>query len=232
MRGMSSQSGQGNEQPVERKKEPRIWFPWMNGIYAGVDAFGAVNHLLGSDFLSAEGFAGVNLKNRYFPTIEAGFGRMDATGDLGIHYKTSAPYVRVGADYNFLYNKQHGHMVLAGFRLAATNFTYDINQTDQEVPTTLTDGYWGDQIDFVHPGMDGSMKWLEINFGLRTRISKRIDMGWTIRYKRRLSAQAGEYGDPFYVPGFGKYGSTTIGLTYNLIFKIVSPKSKPHTLPK
>ncbi len=34
--------------------------------------------------------------------------------DKGIHYKTGAPYFRIGMDYNALYNKKHGNMILVG----------------------------------------------------------------------------------------------------------------------
>ena len=44
--------------------------------------------------------------------------------------------------------------------------------------------------------------------------------GWSLRFKFKLSASADEYGDPWYVPGFGKYGSNTIGVTYTITYKL------------
>ena len=45
-------------------------------------------------------------------------------------------------------------------------------------------------------------------------------MGWALRYKFRLSATTGEYGDPSYVPGYGTYGSNTLGVSYTITYKL------------
>ena len=34
------------------------------------------------------------------------------------------------------------------------------------------------------------------------------------------SSSTGEYGNPWYVPGFGKYGSNTMGVTYTITYKL------------
>ena len=48
-------------------------------------------------------------------------------GDKGIHYKSNAPYFRIGMDYNTLYKKQHGHMLLVGLRYGVSSFKYDVD---------------------------------------------------------------------------------------------------------
>ena len=41
--------------------------------------------------------------------------------------------------------------------------------------------------------------------GIRAHVWKALYMGWSLRFKFKLSYSADEYGDPWYVPGFGKY---------------------------
>ena len=45
-------------------------------------------------------------------------------------------------------------------------------------------------------------------------------MGWTLRFKFKTSASINEHGNPWYVPGFGEYDSSNIGITYTLIYKL------------
>ena len=57
--------------------------------------------MLGGDFMSSEVSIGVNLKNKFIPTIEFGMGGTDTLNETGIHYKSkTAPFFRIGVDYN------------------------------------------------------------------------------------------------------------------------------------
>lgn len=82
------------------------------------------------------------------------------------------------------------------------------------------DGIWGGNVPFNHKGMKGSMQWFEFCVGIRAHIWKQFYMGWGLRFKFRTSSSTGEYGDPWYVPGFGKYGSNTMGVTYTITYKL------------
>lgn len=117
-----------NTPPKKEKKEAKeeVHYPLYNGISVSVDLWGPGSKLFGSDFFSSEVAVDVNLKNRFFPIVELGYGNTDTWSDKGIHYKTGAPYFRIGMDYNALYNKKHGHMILVGLRYAATSFKYDV----------------------------------------------------------------------------------------------------------
>lgn len=64
------------------------------------------------------------------------------------------------------------------------------------------------------------MQWFEFCVGIRAHIWKELYMGWGLRFKFRTSSSTGEYGDPWYVPGFGKYGSNTMGVTYTITYKL------------
>ena len=193
--------------PKTEKKDAKeeVHYPLYNGISISADLWGPGGKLLGSDFFSSEVAVDVSLKNRFFPTVEFGYGNTDTWSDKGIHYKTGAPYFRIGMDYNALYNKKHGHMILVGLRYAATSFKYDVESLAVSDPEyggslgnpNLIDGIWGGSLPFDHKGMKGSMQWAEFCVGIRAHVWKSLYMGWALRFKFRLSSSVAEYGDPW-----------------------------------
>ena len=92
-----SQVQPANKRPAgkadsKKKDENKVVFPLYNGVYVGADLFGLGNSLLGGDFISSEVSIDVNLKNKFFPVVEVGYGKADKwQDDGGIHYKSSAP---------------------------------------------------------------------------------------------------------------------------------------------
>ena len=219
-----------NTPPKKEKKEAKeeVHYPLYNGISVSVDLWGPGSKLFGSDFFSSEVAIDVNLKNRFFPIVELGYGNTDTWSDKGIHYKTGAPYFRIGMDYNALYNKKHGHMILVGLRYAATSFKYDVEALGINDPEyggslgnpNLVDGIWGNSLPFNYKGMKGSMQWAEFCVGIRAHVWKDLYMGWAFRFKFRMSSSVAEHGDPWYVPGYGKYNGNTTGVTYTITYKL------------
>lgn len=217
--------------PVATKKEKKpaeIEYPLFNGVSVGVDLWGIGSKLFGGDFLSSEVLIDVDLKHRFFPIVELGYGKTDAWNDDGIHYKSAAPYFRVGIDYNALYKKKHGQMILVGLRYGFSSFNYDIESLALEDPIyggvignpNLTDDIWGGSVPYVHSGQKGTMHWVELCAGIRAHVWKAIYMGLGMRFRIKVSDAKSPYGDPWYVPGFGKYGSNTLGVQYTLIYKL------------
>lgn len=78
--------------------------PLYQGTSVGIEVAGAGGYLLGGDILSSEIIVQTNLKNRFLPVVEIGYGKTDVINDANdMHYKTSAPYFRIGMDYNVFY---------------------------------------------------------------------------------------------------------------------------------
>ena len=217
-----------HKQKKKKDKDVPV-YPLFNGVDLSVDLWGPGSYLLGSDNLSMEVAADVNLKNRFFPTLEVGYGKSDTWSEDGIHYKAGAPYLRVGMDYNTFYKKKFQHKLLVGLRYAVSSFSYDVQSLSVDDPIyggglgnpNITDGIWGGNLPpFDHTGMKGTMHWIEVCAGIRAHVWKGLYMGWALRYKFRLSATTGEYGDPSYVPGYGTYGSNTLGVSYTITYKL------------
>lgn len=215
----------------QKKKEAVVdTIPFYNGTYVGLDLYGMGSKLLGGDFMSTEVSVAVNLKNRFIPTIELGMGGTDEWNETGVHYKSkAAPYFRIGVDYNTMAKKVEKNSYLyVGLRYGLTSFKYDVSTMPAEDPLwgdgignpSLGDDVWGGSVPFNHLGMKGSMQWFELVFGVKVRIYKNFNMGWSLRMKYKTSASIGEYGNPWYVPGYGKYKSNNMGITYSLIYKL------------
>ena len=191
--------------------------PMYQGIYIGADIYGLAGKAFGSDITSAEISAEVNLKNRYFPIVEIGYGSTDTTDDeTDIHFKTSAPYFRIGMNYNVFYKKPYlpGEF-LVGLRYGFTSFSYDV------AAPSMTDPTWGaPTIPFEYNGEKSSASWLELSLGLKSNIYKNLYMGLALRYRSRISMKKNEHTEPWYIPGYGKNKSTNFGVTYTIVYKL------------
>ncbi len=201
--------------------------PLFGGIYVGVEGVGLVSSLLGGDTKSAEVHADVNLKNRYFPVVEIGYSQTDAVSDYGTHYKTQAPYFRIGLNYKMKYRNTSESHLFVGARYAFTFFKYDVESLEVYDPLwgegynpNLADDYWGGSVSFRVRDESSHSHWMELVGGIRVQIWKRFMAGWSLRYKQRFSVGKGEYSEPAFIPGFGKTRRNTFGITYSLIYKL------------
>lgn len=191
--------------------------PFYQGLMVGVDVFGLASKALGSDALSSEVSVHANLMNRFFPVVEIGFGKMDATGiETDIHYQTSAPFFRVGVDYNVFYKKPHlpGYFTV-GLRYGFSSFTYDMQSPD------LVDPNWGhNSVPVVYDGVKSNAGWLELVLGMKTQVYKDFYMGFTLRYRARQSMKKHENTEPYYIPGYGRGKTSNFGVTYSLSYRL------------
>lgn len=206
----------GQEKKFAKKETvPTDTIPLFQGFAVSTDLVGPGAYLFGSDFMSAEVALEVNLKNRFFPVVEIGYGKTDATNeDSELHYRTSAPYFRVGMDYNVQYKKRLPGYIFAGVRLGYTNFTYDV-----EGPS-LKDPVWGGEAPFAFADVSGNALWGELLAGVKVTVCKNLMMGWSLRYKMRISVSDHPNSVPWYIPGFGANNNTKFGVAYNLIYRI------------
>jgi len=184
---------------------------FFRGVAAMVDIVGPLQLALG-DYGQYEAGVRINLKDKFFPVAEIGYGKADAEdAATRVSYKTSAPYGRIGMDFNLLKNKHSANRVYGGLRYAYTNYKFDI------FCPGVTDPTWGESAEFKANGVECYYHWLEFVFGLDTKIWGPVRLGWSARYKRRLFHEEGGMGRSWYVPGFGKQGNARLGGTFNVI---------------
>ena len=163
-----------------------------------------------------EGALRVNLHDQWFPIFELGLGRANHENDevTGLTYKTTAPYFRLGMDWNILRKKHQPNRMYAGFRYAFTSYNVDI------IRENLPDPVWQTKTGFGVEGSRCNMHWLEVVLGIDAKVFGPLHLGWTVRYKRRLMHNDGALDATWYVPGFGINDKDNIGANFNVIIDI------------
>lgn len=194
----------------------------LRGLYISADAFGYLYPLFVKDkYYSSEVSATLNICNRFFPTVEIGFGHTDMVSQLyEIGYNTRAPYYRIGMDYNMQYKSNKPGYIFLGGRVGYTSFNYNI-----EAPP-LTDPIWGDEAPIQFTDVPCRAIWAEAVGGIRAEITRNIHMGWSLRYKYPLHRGPIANGGPWYVPGFGTGKRGVLGATYTISYYFNFTKKK------
>lgn len=189
--------------------------PLFCGLSVSFDLVGPAMMLL-SDHGEYEGALRLNLHDQWFPIFEMGLGRANHEKDevTELTYKTSAPYFRIGMDWNILRKKHQPNRMYAGFRYAFTSYNVDIIRED------LPDPVWQSSTGFGVKDMSCNMHWMEIVLGIDAKVFGPLHLGWTARYKRRLIHNDGTLGATWYVPGFGINDKDNLAANFNIIIDI------------
>lgn len=189
--------------------------PTFRGVAVSVDLVGPLMYAVG-DYGQAEAALRVNLKDRYFPIVELGYGKADAEDDVTrLKYKTSAPYGRLGIDFNLMKNKHDIYRIYAGGRYGYTSYKFDV-----EGPDDVTDPVWGGKTKYEAKDVKATYGWGELVFGIDAKLWGPLRMGWSVRYRHRLHHDDGWTGNTWYVPGYGKQGNSRLGGTFNVTLEL------------
>ena len=196
-------------------KFQRDTIPFFRGFAVSTDLVGLAQMQLG-DYGQYEAALRLNLHDQYFPIVEVGVGRANHQEDevTGISYKTSAPYYRVGVDVNIAKNKHARNRIYAGLRYGYTSYKVDIDCVPFEDPC------WKYETLFNVSDVACSQHWAEVLFGIDAELVGPLHLGWTVRYKNRLSHDDGTIGKTWYVPGYGTQDTSNLGFTFNVIIDI------------
>ena len=202
---------QNRRKDTEVKKDTVALF---RGFSVSADLVGPVMMAVG-DYGQYEAALHLNLKDKYFPVFELGYGRADHTEETTqLSYKTSAPYFRIGADFNVLKNKHDIYRLFVGVRYAFTSFKYDLSSPG------VNDPVWGGVTPYEATDVKCNYHWLEAGLGVDVKLAGPLHLGWILRYKQRLSADEGTLGKAWYVPGFGETGTSAFGALFNVAIDI------------
>lgn len=199
---------------------PKMEYPLLHSASVSADLFTPAMRAFGQHYGLTEFAVEVNLHNRYIPVFEFGLGQADYTPDDNNYTYRSpiAPFFRIGANYNFFYNSNPDYLLFAGLRYGFSPFKFSVTDI------TLNDSYWDETERFDIPEQSVTAGYFEFLLGLRVKIIDRISLGWTVRYHSLLHDSATDYGEAWYIPGFGSRNSSlsaTFSITYTL------PLSKP-----
>ena len=215
---MCPTSGAAQSRKGREKAKTAVETPVFQGIRTSVDIAGLGSYILGGDILDTGIAIQANLKNKFMPVVEIGFGKTDTRNDDNdMHYKTQAPYFRIGLDYNAFHSKTHlPGFIYAGVRYGFSSFKYDVDGPDMK-----DTNYGGNvTVPYSYSGIKSNSQWMEAVAGLSVKVYKGFSMGWDVRFKKSLSIKEEEKSRPWYIPGYGKNASTCFTIHYNLIYKL------------
>ena len=189
--------------------------PVFRGFAVSFDLVGA-GLMAFSDNGQYEGALRVNLHDEWFPIVEIGLGKANHSDDVThIHYDTKAPYFRIGIDKNMLKDKHGKNRLYVGLRYAYTSYKVNISRPDFPDPVWLWNTSYGVK------DASCNQHWIEAVVGVDAKIFGPLHLGWSVRYKRLIShSEDGNFGNTWYVPGYGIYGDTRLGGTFNVIIDI------------
>lgn len=186
---------------------PKMEYPLLSAVTVGVDLWDPLMRAFGNHYGLIGFSAGINLHNRYRPVVEIGLGDANFTPDDGnFTYKSkTAPYFKIGADYNFLYNSNPAYEVYAGLRFGLTPFKFELTDI------TVSDPYWGETQHFNIPPQSVTATYFEVLFGVKVRLWGPVSAGWQLKYHTLFSDGNPQYGQPWYIPGYGTHRSNWSG---------------------
>lgn len=191
-------------------EEEKIYF--IAGFGVSADVVGFVMKAAGSRFSQMEIAGRLNIREKIFPIFELGLAEGNRIGNSKDNvFHTSAPYFRVGFDVN-ANKKRKSNRLMVGFRFGYSSFNYDFTGP------SIQDPVWGETIPVDMQDISASAMWGEACIGFEAKLWSFIRLGWNARYKFRFTQNHYEFGEPWYIPGYGPNGSNCWGGTVNLIF--------------
>ena len=198
------------QQQAQQKEKARV----LSGVAVSADLVGFAMKACNAKYANMEVGARINILDKYFPAAELGIGDCKReSAETGNTFSATAPYMRFGLDYNF--NKKHnGNRLFGLFRYGFSNFKYDVANK------AFADPIFGTTVPLEMNGEKATGHWLEFGVGVETKLWKFIRLGWSMRYKFRISMKSPDGGDPYFIPGYGKNDTNGWGGTVNLVFDV------------
>ena len=188
---------------------------WLNGFTVNVDVASlATSTFINNGMYSSEAGIQLDLKHKFFPTIEVGVAGANKVSTDNIKFKTNGLFERFGVDFNLRKKKPDSkptnNLFTAGLRLGMSNFNYDVTNV------TLADNYWGGSTSINYPTQNVSKIWYEFVIGVQVEVIKSFYLGWNLRIRNLISKDIQGVVSPWYIHGFGQNKSSNYGFNYTV----------------
>ena len=174
-------------------------YPMLTQATFGFQFGDAIMMMFGQKYGSFGVSGTLNMWNRIQPEAELGFGWAKNTpDDMNFTYKGKlAPYIKLGANYNFMFKSDPKYQAHVGFRVGFSTFKYDITDI------TYSEKYWGDAQQFEIKNQSSYALWGEVVAGLRVQVWREISVGWDLRYHGIFTYKKNAQSTPWFIPGYG-----------------------------
>lgn len=180
-----------------RKAYPR--YPNLTDVTFSFGLSDLLLPLFGQKYAGVEAGVSFNLWNRIQPAAELGVGWSKNTPDgMNFTYRGKvSPYLKIGANYNFLFKNEPRYQLLAMLRLGMSTFRYDVTDV------TVANGYWQESSQFDIKGESSHAIWGEIGAGIKVGLTKQFSMGWAVKYHGLFNYKKNAESVPWHIPGYG-----------------------------
>lgn len=194
---------------------PKMIYPLLHQVIAGVNIWDGFMRCVGQKYGIGDVWGEVSLHNRYFPYIAVGLGTINDTPiNKNYTYRSPmAPYFKLGATYNFFYNSSPDYRLQAGLRYGFSAYRWEVNNV------TVDEGYWDNPTGYSIPSQSATAGYLEIVFALKVKIFGNFSAGWSLIYHSVIHESSSPYGNPMYIPGYGKRNGSFTG-NFSLIYTL------------
>ncbi len=184
------------------------------GINLKIDLATPVLELARSDakVMSYELAMNVRLANRFYPTLELGYGQGDCAAAGGNFYGVGG-FGRVGLDLAALKKSRKDNLLLVGIRLGTAVQGYSL--TDVRV----WDTYWQTYTVRDYDPKVRADVWGEVVAGVQVQVYKSFHMGWYVRLKLLFTRKENGTTNAWYIPGYGYRQESNFGLNYYIGWK-------------
>lgn len=196
-------------------------YPRLESVSVGVDIWDPVMRAIGQNY-GLIGFWGeVSFHNRYKPIFEFGLGQCDDTPDAGnftFHVPIS-PYFKAGINYNIFYNNSPDYQFYVGMRYGFSPYRWSVTSA------SIRDDYWQESASTSILSQSATAGYFEFLVGVKVKIWRWLSMGWTARYHSIIHESKSVYGEPMYIPGYGKRGNNFTG-SFSIIYTLPLNKKR------
>ncbi len=201
---------------------PKMIYPLFQDVTVSVNVFDPLMRVFGQHYGGADAAVQLGMHNRYFPTFEFGLGMANNTpSDNNFTYKSpTAPYFKIGADYNFLYNSSPDYRFFAGVRYGFSAFKFSVTDI------TLDNDYWQSATQMSIPQVSVTAGWFEVALGLRVKLWGPLSAGWQVKYHTLLHRSHPATGDAWYIPGYGT-ATSSLAASFSFSWTFSLNKAKP-----
>ncbi|MCM1022136.1 MAG: DUF6048 family protein [Muribaculum sp.] len=205
---------------------PKLVYPRFQAVTVGINFWDLAARAFGQSYGLGSAWAELSIHNWFKPYIEVGIGSANhMPKDESYRYKSAtAPFFKIGLNYNFLYNSTPDYSVYVGLRYGMSHFSYLVEDA------TTSNGYWQEELLLNVPKQTATAGYFEALVGLRVRIFSNISLGWEIKWHSLLHEGTHLNGKPWYIPGFGSRSATFSG-AFSISYTLPLHPSKPSPEP-
>lgn len=186
-------------------------YPKLTELSLALNFGDAILMAFGQKYSSFDVSATLNMWNRFQPVLIMGLGRAkDTPDDMNYTYTGKlSPYLKIGANYNFLFKNEPKYQLYAGVRLGFSAFKYDITDV------FINNPYWGEYgQSYQLKGESSNALWGEFLLGLKVHIAGNWSLGWEAKFHGIFKSKNNDNGNPWYIPGYGtRNGKWAFGLS-------------------